>query len=116
MPASTAVSLNENPECTTMQFTNWQHSRLFKQKYWKLYNAVYCLKHSSFLNGNTEYSTMQLIPAGQHSRLFKRKYWKFYNAVYCMPATTAVSLNGNTECSRLMFSACEHSRFFKRKY
>jgi hypothetical protein len=70
-----------------MKFTACQESRFFKRKYWKLYNAVYCLLAITAvsLNGITEYSTMQFA-SSQHSRFFKRKYWKQYKAVYCLSA------------------------------
>jgi hypothetical protein len=64
-----------------MQFTSCLHSRFFKRKYWKLYNAVDCLPSSTAvsLNGKGESSTM-LFSAGEQSRFFKRKYCKLYNA------------------------------------
>jgi hypothetical protein len=82
---------------------------------------------------------MQFTACRPAQPFLKRKYWKCYNDVYCLPASTAVSLNGNTESVTMQFTACrpaqpflkteilkvlqcsllpagQHRRFYKRKY
>jgi hypothetical protein len=74
-----------------MQFTACQHSRFFKLKYWKHYNAVYCLPASTdvSLNGSNKYLQCNLLPA-----------------------ITAVSLNGNNERFTMQFTSCRPAQPF----